>query len=314
MASQYYLKRDGHEACPFGFRDLVAMVREGKLANSDLVRFSWTNEWQRADSLVGLWHMSQKTPDALGQVEALPVARAVIESVIQDQLRKIAPISDVDVRPGWMKRLLFIGSRKKTPAEIPILRPRSLELPPATAECAPTADAIPIFHSGLVENVNHSADSTHTEELASEGTASAQSDTEMSRSRWFSTVEAALASATSRRSDRRVKLRAGRLQRLIDRLVKLVPGNRCEDSWLRVGYRVACPIVIAAIVAASVENWSEEEGHKSLRGERQKATMRLFPVLGKCSTGKYVFLMADLVLATGAVTWFAAGWLESHAE
>jgi hypothetical protein len=36
--------------------------------------------------------------------------------------------------------------------------------------------------------------------------------------------------------------------------------------------------------------------------------------LGKCSTGKYVFLMADLVLVSGAVTWFAAGWLESHAE
>jgi hypothetical protein len=312
MASEYYLQRAGQEVGPFAFRDLVALAREGNLADSDLVRYSWTNEWKRADSLVGLFHMAQRTPEALA--DPSPVPPVAVESVTQIEPGAEPNASDVDDRPGWMKRLLSIGSRHKKPMEIPILGPRAPELPSAAAMCEPTPDVMPVCESALLENTTDLADPCQAPDLASEVAGPALPNTEVFRNNWSSTVDEALSSMTARQSACHPHLRQGRWRKLFGRLSKILPGNGRGDARLRVGYRIVSTIVFATIMAVSVESWSQEEGGRFLRGHSQKATMRLFPVLGKCSTGKYVFLMADLVLATGAVTWFAAGWLESHAE
>jgi hypothetical protein len=214
MASQYYLQREGQESGPFGFRDLVEFVREGRLADSDLVRYSWTNEWKRADTLVGLFRMALKSPEDLAE-------------------------------------------------------------PPDLAVDAEAA---------------------------------------MNGSRWSGAGNEALSSVTARQSGIRPLRRPGRWRKLVGRLLNVTPADDRDDSWQRIGYRVVCTIVFAAIVAVSVDNWSQQEGRRFLRGESQRETMRLFPVVGKCGTGQYLFLMADLVLATGTITWVTAGWLESHAE
>jgi hypothetical protein len=225
MASQYYLHNEGKETGPFGFRDLVDLVREGKLRDSDLVRYSWTNEWKRADSLVGLFHMAQRRPKGLIEPNQSP-----------DDSDSVGSVEPAD--PG-------------------------------------------------------------SEEF---------------NSRWSSTVDEALAKVTARQSSGRPDHGEGRWRNLFDRLLNTESINERGDSWLRIGYRIACTLIFAAIMAVSVENWSREEGRRFLRGESQKATVRMFPIVGKCGTGQYVFLMADLVLATATITWVVAGWLEALAE
>lgn len=340
MALEYYLKRAEEELGPFGFRDLVALARDGKLAESDLVRYSWTNEWKRADSIVALFHMARRAPEALAHAEPSDVHQVPDEPVHLDPAKIEVPATEVNDQPGWMKRLLFIGGRKKKRAEIPILGPPATESAPPQ-KCRPfekgsrvpsftrNADsstcseaAVPVLQHSLPSigdtgsrpGANRSQEPVSDPPATVEAAGPIEPHTENFRNLWSSTVDEALASATARQSGDRQNLPPGRWRKLCHRVAKFVPGSWHGEGWLRVGYRVACALVVAATVAVSVANWSEEEGHRLLRGASQKTTMRLFPVVGKCSTGKYWFLMADLVLATGAVTWFTAGWLESHAE
>lgn len=334
MATEYYLKRAGQEAGPFGFRDLVVLAREGKLAESDLVRYSWTNEWKRADSVVALFHMARRAPDVVARAEPSPVQNVPDESVNPSRPKTEIALSDIDNRPGWMKRLLFIGGRNRKQSEVPILGPpapvsappqenRPLEKEyrvrsfPRNADNSACGEAtVPVFQSppASIDDTNPRPVVSQLQEHVSEAAGTVEPGTEISPNLWSSTVDEALTSVTARQSGNRRNLPIGRRRKLFHRLSKFVPGNWHGDGWLRLGYRVVCALVVAATVAVSVASWSEEEGDRFLRGASQKATVRLFPVVGKCSPGKYWFLMTDLVLATAAVTWFAAGWLESHAE
>src|SRR5437879_1320926 len=147
MASQYYLQREGQDAGPFGFRDLVALARNGELAESDQVRYSWTNEWKRADSLVGLFYMARRTLEPPAEADPLLAPLAADESSVHAEIVEEVAISAFDDRPGWMKRLLFVGGRKKAPPEVPILDAHAAELPTAAADYSPTSQLIPVFHS-----------------------------------------------------------------------------------------------------------------------------------------------------------------------
>src|SRR5437870_321391 len=94
MASQYFIQRAGEESGPFGFKELVTFVRDGKLVHSDQVRFSWTHDWQRADSLVGLFHMAQKSSEELAQPEAPPAGTN------SDQIGARPPLADELIAAG----------------------------------------------------------------------------------------------------------------------------------------------------------------------------------------------------------------------
>lgn len=123
MASDWYYKQEDEERGPYTFRDLVEMVREEKLTAEVLVRPHYTNEWQRADSVVGLFHMARRDP------VTLPPAK----QSVADQEDEFADESDLDAflgaseetdseaappvpeeveKPGWLKRLLSLRNSK----------------------------------------------------------------------------------------------------------------------------------------------------------------------------------------------------------
>ncbi|QDT97534.1 DUF4339 domain-containing protein [Gimesia aquarii] len=147
MASDWYYKQDDQELGPYTFRDLVEMVREEKLTAEVLVRPHYTNEWQRADSVVGLFHMARRDPATLP-----PVKESAIEEVdeyadaedIDALLSSSDEVGDDDTetdvaevaeKPGWLKRLLSLRN-SKIPA-VPLDPNRDIDVDlsrPVTAE------------------------------------------------------------------------------------------------------------------------------------------------------------------------------------
>jgi hypothetical protein len=90
-----------------------------------------------------------------------------------------------------------------------------------------------------------------------------------------------------------------------------------QSRWIRPAFRLLCAIVCANLVAFAVEEWSAKEDlrfptREATRG--QDAGGRYFPLIGRCRSGEYMFLVFDVMLAAGAAGYFAARWLDSRAE
>ena len=306
MASQYFIQREDQETGPFGFKELVAFVREGKLVHADRVRFSWTNQWQRADSLVGLFHMAKKAPEQLTPpAELLP---PLAEEPILAEPDEPVLIPEIVDRPGWVMRLMQVsGFRSKNPTGIPILGPA----PATPSEASPLA--------ALQVGSDESASSRPAGRIPIEGqpaeiAAFFNQGSAAEGNRWSSAVEEAMAAAQARDAGKSARSHSSRFGRIFGGLAQLVPRGEQGQSLMRNGFRIGCAIVCANLAAYAVENWSAQEALRFPSRESQQTTLQHFPLLGTCGSGEYLFLMFDLMLLTGVAAWFAAGWLESHAE
>lgn len=117
MASDWYYKQADQELGPYTFRDLVEMVREEQLTADVLVRPHYTNEWQRADEVVGLFHMARRDPATLPAVQET-ASEQVDENADAEDLESFSSTSEEPVtqeevkKPGWLKRLLSLRSSK----------------------------------------------------------------------------------------------------------------------------------------------------------------------------------------------------------
>lgn len=123
MASDWYYKEDEQEQGPYTFRDLVEMVREERLTAEVLVRPHYTDEWQRADSVVGLFHMARRDPATLppvnqtaGKLNDEYADAADLEDFISssDEIinQEESIITEEVEKPSWLKRLLSLRSSK----------------------------------------------------------------------------------------------------------------------------------------------------------------------------------------------------------
>lgn len=79
MASQWYLRLGEEELGPIPYPELIELVRQGTVGESDLVRREWPGDWQRADSVVGLFYMARREPAA----EVRPDDRAIVSEAAQ---------------------------------------------------------------------------------------------------------------------------------------------------------------------------------------------------------------------------------------
>lgn len=116
MATKWFYKQFEQEQGPYTFHDLVEMVREEKLTADVLVRPDYLTEWQRADSVVGLFHMAHRDPETI----------SLIQETVLDHVEKLADNADIEPhispeepvpleeaeKPGWLRRLLTIRSSK----------------------------------------------------------------------------------------------------------------------------------------------------------------------------------------------------------
>ena len=315
MASQYFIQRGGEESGPFGFRDLVTFVREGKLVYSDPVRFSWTTEWQRADSLVGLFYMARKPPDDLSRLDALPAPAIPIEPIpaLPDESADIAAVED---RPGWIMRLIDVGGfRRKKSAESSMPGPVSATSSETTAACSSLPEGSspdPQFGGGEAA-YSRTAAAHPYEEQPAEIAAFFNQGSPAQKNLWSSAFKDALASVPAR-GGKSAKSRPSRFRKMFSGLVRVIPRGEEGQSLLRNGFRIVCAIVCANLVAWAVDSWSAQEGLRFPSRDAQASSLHHFPVVGTCGSGEYLFLMFDLMLAAGVAAWFAAGWLESRAE
>lgn len=303
MASQWYFRTAGEELGPITFRELVDLTRSGVVTETDLVRSSWMTDWQRAESVVGLFHMAGRSPEELAKFDPPPVPAP--QPVVADVT------AETDQRPGWMKRLLQIGGKRKSrPAEIPILGP--VPVGPATEivadlNVAASSDAQTPGRDPAA-GVTSATDEKMPAELAAYWSPAGNA----AGGEWSQAVDGALAAVESHGS----KPPHGRWGKLVGRFGQAPSGKEDGRSLMRVGFRVVCAFVCANLVAFAIEAWSSEEALRFPRPGRstQQAEMRPFPLIGECGRGEYMFLMLDLMLITGAAAYFAAGWLESYAD
>ncbi|QDT29689.1 hypothetical protein Enr10x_50440 [Gimesia panareensis] len=66
MSNDWYFKQDDQILGPFSFQDLLELVRDETLSPDSLIRPQAEEDWQRADSVVGLFELghSEQTADA----------------------------------------------------------------------------------------------------------------------------------------------------------------------------------------------------------------------------------------------------------
>lgn len=125
MTIEWFCKRETEERGPYTFRELVDMIREEKLTPDTQVRPHYLDEWQRADSIVGLYYMARKDP------ESDPVAMETGSEVSAD----LADMEDLEAflggpdesetqaeaqanQPGWLRRLLALRNSKIPPVPV----------------------------------------------------------------------------------------------------------------------------------------------------------------------------------------------------
>ncbi len=295
MATQWFYKDAGEERGPVPFRELVQLVRSKTVTENDLVRSAWNPEWQRADSVVGLFYMAGRAAEEPAQLNT--AARPPAEPVAAEA---ISNVEEPCERPGWLQRLFSVGGlRKKTPAEVPI-------------------DALPAIDAGAAPSASQAtsdstAGSPGQQSLAPELADYATSAANSTNDGWSSLVGEGVERAAGIRP---ALGRWGRLIRHVSRALAAVLGAG-QSSWFRPAFRLVCAVVCSNLVAIAVESWSAEE---ALRFPSRETTLgrdagaQQFPFIGKCSGGEYLILTFHLMLFTGAGAYFAARWLDSHAE
>lgn len=302
MATQWFYQDAGEERGPVAFRELIELVRAGTVTETDLVRSSWKAEWQRAYSVVGLFHMAGRSPAELAEASPPPM-----ESLAAEAPADMAALDadDVTERPGWMTRLSSVsGPQNQNMMEIP-------NDGTSVSEDSAVSSAGDAGQSPAA-TVNSTGDLSP--ELAgyySKPTSSPGSDA------WSSAVDEALARADQKTAGSNPPV--GRWARLAKCIANPLAAMRDmgRSRWIRPAFRLACAIVCANLVAWAVEEWSAAEeirypAREITRG--RDAGGRHFPFVGKCGSGEYMFLVFDLMLVTGAAGYFAARWLDSRAE
>lgn len=171
MATDWYYKEGEQEVGPHTFHDLVEMVREEKLTADVLVRPDYLKEWQRAETIVGLFHMAQREPDSFTPITTNDTAHEdeisdaeALESSVSEE-----PASKAEVeKPGWLKRLLSIRNSKIPPVPIDPNSKNAVELSqPVTVESGLETSA---ESAGVELERDHS--SVETEEVEADDEAS----------------------------------------------------------------------------------------------------------------------------------------------
>lgn len=133
MATEWYYKQSDEELGPCLFGDMVDLVREGRLSPDTMVRPSYMDEWQRADSVPALFYMSRKNLEAQSHVQS-EETDASEEYADANDLDAFLAESDVPEstdsplleqqleRPGWLRRLLALRDSKIPPVPFPLQR------------------------------------------------------------------------------------------------------------------------------------------------------------------------------------------------
>ena len=112
MASEWYHQASGEETGPVPFAELVQLVQDETLEESSLVRRSDSDKWQRADSVVGLYHMARRQPAQASEPEPEdePTVTAPERAEGPDEGREMVLAGAL--QPSWWERILNLLLRR----------------------------------------------------------------------------------------------------------------------------------------------------------------------------------------------------------
>ncbi|MCA9014427.1 MAG: DUF4339 domain-containing protein [Planctomycetaceae bacterium] len=85
------------------------------------------------------------------------------------------------------------------------------------------------------------------------------------------------------------------------------------SPYLRLGYKLGAAVVTASITVLFLLNWSEQQ-NMIFPSQKPTEAKLVFPLMGECSAFAYWMYFVDVVIFIAVLTYFAAWWLESHAD
>jgi hypothetical protein len=302
MATQWFFQDGGQVQGPVAFRDLVELVRARTLTEVDLVRSSWTSDWQRADSVVGLFHMAGRSEADLARAQPPVPATPIPEPALIEPIDAFS-VPDIEQRPTWLKRLFEVGSFRKS-RRVP--GPTVVDPPAADSMMTPTPAEIAV--SGTKTGAAREALIPELAEYALP-TNSMSSD-------WSTTVNAALEHADQRAGRGSYSRRRTGLIGSVYRAARIFApvARMARSASFRPAFRIVCAFICANLVAFGLEAWSSQEALRFPSQNAISASLRPFPLVGLCERGEFAFLVIDLMVISGTLAYFAAAWLESRAE
>nr|MDQ3333046.1 DUF4339 domain-containing protein [Planctomycetota bacterium] len=319
---------------------LAELIREGRIRESTLVRREWPSDWQRADTVAGLFR----------------AARLLHEVLVTDRSAAAVPrepeTAEGQLRPsrrnhglGWFACLVGFpfGRRAEVwrPAEVGAMHapgrnrgPRILDLGEAedvgkaAGRLCPAA-VIPIGDRGEPPSTVPAAVADEWSETVSAAMRAAEARDASCRRDRASNRSASLPSVLlyrlggairraaaflpavlfTRRADGRDLRRRDRVARWLAALERRLP----PPHVLRPGFRFGAAAAGANLTAFGLLNWSDRQ---TLRfpGRDTDGTPPVFPFYGECSDVEYVLLLGHAVLLVAAAAYVAAWRLEAHAE
>lgn len=373
MASDWYYKQGDQEIGPHTFRDLVDMVREEKLTADVLVRPEYMDEWQRADSVVGLFHMAQRDPATLPPITENSTDHEREFADTEDLATLISPSEELATpdeveKPGWLKRLLSLRSSKIPAVPIDPQREINVDLsqPIAADSGIESENAL-----GTPEFEDVGTDEEPGSDSVNEVTAGAYSD-----ETWSSAIGAAVDRIDARapkpeeipepkqivppvtlsflhspvfRNLMKVGAVIGCASFAIYGIVDWLGQGTLyfpfigvcsplmfllysavaflgmvvaasllvfiSSSYLRLGFKLGSVLLTTGLTITYLLNWSEDNFILfPTRNTKPSEAKLIFPYIGECSSFAYWMYFFDVVVLVAVITFFAAWWLEAHAD
>ncbi|QGQ24669.1 DUF4339 domain-containing protein [Gimesia benthica] len=370
MATEWFYKQSKEELGPYLFREMVEMVREECLLPETMVRPSYMDEWQRADSVPGLFYMSRKDPVTLPTVQSEETYSGdeyadendldtfLTESDIAESTDTIQPEQQLE-HPGWLRRLLSLRNNKIPPVSVAPQREIHVDLSRPIAGSSELETDLDLL-AGPDVDLDELNDDTETGAYSEET--------------WSTTVNAAVERIDARAPNQeqappsRQKLPTINLSFLehtaFRKLLLACALILCASlgiyafvdwmgqgqlyfplvgytspllfivyaacsflaviilcpllayfaaPYLRQGYRWGATLVMTNVTVFFLFNWSEKQ-NMIFPSRRPTEAKLIFPLVGECSSFAYWMYFVDSVIIVAVLTYFAAWWLEAHAD
>ncbi|MCX7397700.1 MAG: DUF4339 domain-containing protein [Planctomycetales bacterium] len=317
MATNWYWRGNDGEQGPYTFQTLASMLRDKILNEDDLVRPSYSAEWQTTDSVIGLFNMAKRIPveraearptSSIADIEnAEPLLQAESEKIWEYKLEDV--VRERDLSKGSVLKRSAEDSNGITHSALSDLHDFAMigsveiaEFTELATAIAAAADAWDSRHEILSEEDNRANNPANSFSLA----AFLVRFFRHGRDLCFYLV-APFISVTLR-----LFVALGRVIgfRRICLRVEQIASRQSLAIWFRAGISLA----MAGIIAFGIVRWSE---HRDLRfpdPERLATGKKTFPLYGPCAPLEYSFLVFDAAILSGVFGYFTAKWIESRSE
>ncbi len=316
MATEWFLKSFDDEFGPISFTVLVDLARNGTLLEDDLVRPAAGSQFQRADSIIGLFYMARRAPDKKSSMPLVGQSMSAETPKPAATTANTSAPAAADSRPDWLVRLLEARANQSAGFRTSAASDAGVPCPsPGNPEFA-SGDAPGDTVDKLVAS-SEGAEVANTLGLAPrQNGPDVDSMVHSSGSDWSRAVGDAL-DATERRlskSDEVFRRRGGKalngcVVRFCSHLVEQLGGGQ---RLAGLAYRLLAGILSANLVAYWIVSWSSQEALRF--PSRAETSVHIFPLIGACGDQEYLFWLFDAAIGAGCLAFWAATVLVAKAE